>query len=96
MNEATCLYCLPQVVPELSKLANLDLQVAFNKDSSNTGPRWDTGQHMWEAAVKPPLPGMRGGYVERIMVPLWHPCQLRPHICRRALGCFLGAVPFRV
>ena len=28
-----------QVVPELSQLANLDLQVAFNKDSSNTGPR---------------------------------------------------------
>ena len=30
-----------KVVPELSKLANLELQVAFNKDSSNTGPRSD-------------------------------------------------------
>ena len=38
--------CLAQVVPELSKLANLDLKVLFNKDSSAVGP------HEWIQMAK--------------------------------------------
>ncbi|GAX86245.1 hypothetical protein CEUSTIGMA_g13657.t1, partial [Chlamydomonas eustigma] len=41
---------LLQVVPELSKLANLDLQVVFNKDSCNVGPaEWIRIAHILDA-----------------------------------------------